>query len=322
MQVRTSNIRRAFTLIELLVVISLILVLATLAVLILPRLGDDQKSVRSADQLSMWLLIAKQRAYRDQAPRGIRLIRNIDDPTQAREAVYIERPEDYLSSNIQIPAPGGPANSGLIRGPDLTNGGTNYIVEAGDVLVFDSLENLPYNSHRIATVTYDAAYGGTVLTFAAADGNVRQINFGVPLPYPNNFTFRIVRRERPLAGEPVLQLPKDMIVDLRPDPPDASGGRMGYSYLPSDPFGVLPSLDVVFNQRGQLMGRNANEGKVILRVRNGSKPEDVGDQFLVVVYTRTGLIAVHPMELTVSPSGPPRYADPFFFTKDGKASGL
>ena len=80
----------------------MILVLATLAVLILPRLGDDQKSVRSADQISMWLLISKQRAYRDQAPRGVRLVRSVDDPNFVKELVYIEQPEDLVGTALYL----------------------------------------------------------------------------------------------------------------------------------------------------------------------------------------------------------------------------
>jgi prepilin-type N-terminal cleavage/methylation domain-containing protein len=333
MHVRTSDIRRGFTLIELLVVISMILVLATLAVLILPRLGDDQKSVRSADQLSMWLLISKQRAYRDQAPRGIRLVRsdpNLANPGyfEAHELVYIERPEDYLGTNLRVPAPGYPSppnNTALIGGVDLTNNNTNYIVAPGDFLYFDTLESLPYNSHRISDVQYVAALGGTVLTFGTAEvpPTPSVINGGFPIPVPNNNTFRIIRQERPLAGEPVLQLPKDMIVDLHLEPTTYPNQSVyGYSWMPGL-YTPSPNLDIVFNQRGQLMGTNSLYGKVILRVRNGSKPETVGDQFLVTVYSRTGLIAIHPMDITPHPMLPaPALNDPFRFVRDGNSSGL
>ena len=65
--------RGAFTLVEMLVVLFILVVLATLAVALVPRLGEQQKATRGADQVSGWLLIAKQRARRDRHPVGVRL---------------------------------------------------------------------------------------------------------------------------------------------------------------------------------------------------------------------------------------------------------
>ncbi len=334
MNPRSSNSRTGFTLIELLVVIALILVLATLSLLIVPRLGDDQRAVRTADQVSMWLLVAKQRAYRDQAPRGLRLIRS--DPTpgtpgynEVRELVYIERPEDFDGKGRPITVPAAPypppgRPTGFIANVDLTGttSGSNPIVEADDFLTFDSLETVPYNIHRIHSVSYSSVSPvGSTLTFGPVDPvdptiTPRTINNGNVVS--NSEGYHIIRRERPLAGESLLQLPKDMIIDLTPeDNPQVDPGTQGFSQFPGN------SLDIVFDQRGQLMGDNAAGGKVILRIRNGSKGRTEGDQLLVVVYARTGLIAVQPLDLTPSASGQPGYyANPFSFTMDGKASGL
>lgn len=65
--------RAGFTLVELLVVIVLLLVLATLAVLFVPRINERRKSAVGAEQVQSALLTAKQRAVRDQAPRGVRI---------------------------------------------------------------------------------------------------------------------------------------------------------------------------------------------------------------------------------------------------------
>src|SRR5256885_10419789 len=86
--------RSAFTLIELLVVIFIILVLASLALLLTPRMAEDQRVTRGADQVSGWLLIAKQRSFRDQVPRGVRLIPDASNQNWVKELEYIERPED------------------------------------------------------------------------------------------------------------------------------------------------------------------------------------------------------------------------------------
>ena len=64
--------RRGFTLVEMLVVITIIVVLATIAVLVAPRFGESQRISLAAGQVQGWLFNAKQRAYRDKLVRGLR----------------------------------------------------------------------------------------------------------------------------------------------------------------------------------------------------------------------------------------------------------
>ncbi len=76
---RHSLARRGFTLLELLVVLTLLAVLATLVVVyLIPAFQDNKNVVRGSDRVTTALVIAKQRALRDQAPRGVRFIQ---DPT-------------------------------------------------------------------------------------------------------------------------------------------------------------------------------------------------------------------------------------------------
>ena len=65
--------RTGFTLIELLVVMVLLAVLAALMIAFFPNAATSAREARAATQLQGWLNIAKQRALRDQAPRGLRL---------------------------------------------------------------------------------------------------------------------------------------------------------------------------------------------------------------------------------------------------------
>src|SRR5262245_33314561 len=65
--------REAFTLVEMLVVISMILLLAAVAILFVPRMNERQHASRGADRLQACLLIARMRALRYQQPRGIRI---------------------------------------------------------------------------------------------------------------------------------------------------------------------------------------------------------------------------------------------------------
>ncbi|MGL6095447.1 MAG: prepilin-type N-terminal cleavage/methylation domain-containing protein, partial [Fimbriiglobus sp.] len=65
--------RPGFTLVELLVAISIAILLAALAAgLINSGAFGSQRVISSADRVSGWLLIAKQRAQRDGQPRGVR----------------------------------------------------------------------------------------------------------------------------------------------------------------------------------------------------------------------------------------------------------
>ncbi len=350
--------RRGMTLIELVVVISLILVLLTLGLLISPRLAEDQRSVRTGDLISGWLYMCKNRAYRDQQTRGIRLIVGADG--NCHEIALIERPEDYRGGVLQVPSPfvgsigapydppnGKQGSTAFLHGIDLTNALNPIeepIVAAGDFLVFDSLEAIPYNSHRIAYLRYfpagaspQAPQGGTHIVCATYDMNWWSvINGGAPIPvgsaYGKSDQFRFVRQPRPLVGEPTLQLPRDMVVDLPPgvnlnppyDPANASNPSnaplsqaYGGTVLPG--LGQIDQLDILFSPRGQLQGSNSRDGKTILRIRNGTRGQFDGDQLLVVIYTRSGIISTHPVDVTPNAQG---QLDPYSFVRDGESSGF
>src|SRR5258708_6746854 len=93
---RSPRKRPGFTLIELLVVMTIMIFLATVAVLLLPRLNEGQRAGRGADQLQGWLLIAKQRALRSGLPSGLRFVDDPNNPTKfMTEVLYIEQPPDF-----------------------------------------------------------------------------------------------------------------------------------------------------------------------------------------------------------------------------------
>jgi prepilin-type N-terminal cleavage/methylation domain-containing protein len=341
-----QNSRRGFTLIELLVVMSLIIVLASLALAISPRVIEDQRTVRGADLTSGWLLVAKQRAVRDQQARGVRLVVSPDllnggSNTLAKEMVYIERPIDYRGGRLISPPsaaiPGYsdpnfpyPTAMVFVAGKDLTNGGppNEPIVAPGDFLVFDTLETIPYNSHRVWNVI--AVAGGTVVELAAIPipplfplPQPSVVNGGNPISGMLSTSFRFVRQARPMAGEPKLQLPRDIAVDLNQNiaPAGSAGGGGGPSFLQGVANGAADGLDIMFSPSGQITGSNGISGKVILRIRNSSRPSTDGDQLYVVVYTRSGLIATHPVNMTVNPATGALLL-PYQFLLDGNSSGF
>src|SRR5687768_11128018 len=85
--------RNAFTLIEILVVIAIIAVLASLAVYFIPSFQTSERAARGAGNLQTWLQSARQRAIRDQSPRGLRI--QFDPATgHASKAMYLEVPDD------------------------------------------------------------------------------------------------------------------------------------------------------------------------------------------------------------------------------------
>jgi type II secretory pathway pseudopilin PulG len=341
MATRQATSRHGLTMVEMLVVIGLILVLGTLTLTISPRIAEDQRAARTADLITGWLLSAKQRAYRDQQSRGIRLVVS-PDGTQARELMYIERPEDYRGGLLQVPSPfaTGPAPvpglmtvppayasaTAFVAGKDLTNGFpvNEKIVAEGDFLVLDTMESPPYNSHRIYHLTYvppgtpgAPPGGGTHIVCATYDGSsFSVINSGSPIVNLNNDRFRFVRQPRPLQGEQNLQLPRDMIVDLAL--PRAQGGSIlpGLTIAPPPP----DRYDIIFTPRGSLQGTNALLGKVVLRIRNATRDVRDGDQTFIVIYTRSGVIAAHPVNLDTDAAG--NLVDPYLFLRDGQTSGL
>lgn len=337
-----TQARRGLTMIELLVVIGLILALTTLAVMISPRLAEDQRAARTADLITGWLLSAKQRAYRDQQPRGIRLMVPLAGAPECRELMYIERPEDYRGGLLLVPSPfatgpapipgmmtlpPGSANAtAFVVGKDLTNGfpANEKIVAEGDFLVLDTMETPPYNSHRIYHLSYvppgtsgAPPAGGTHIVCASYDGtHFSIINGGSPIINLSSDKFRFVRQPRPLQGEQVMQLPRDMVIDLQL--PRAEGGTI----LPGREMAPPPPdwRDIIFSPRGSLQGTNSLTGKIVLRIRNSTRDVRDGDQTFIVIYTRSGVIAAHPVNLDTDAMG--NLLDPYLFLRDGQTSGL
>ncbi|HEV3145495.1 MAG TPA: type II secretion system protein [Gemmataceae bacterium] len=353
-----ARARRGFTLVELIVVIMIMVVLAMLVAIVAPRLREDHKVTRGAEQLQGWLFIAKQEAYRDKLPRGVRLVIDPNSPQGSlwvRECLYIEQPEEYRGGVIQVPSPyaaiiqpnpaAAPNNNPpqnatafITRGTpggtplDLANTGT---ILAGDFLTFDVA---PYTTHRIYQATFVPPQGntpgGTHLIFAAANYYPQ---------YPNGPTyhavpaqgaagaqiqaepsFHITRQAQPRAGESSLKLPKDIIVDLVEQGTSLSQapGLTGNVQISSAGDNAL---DIIFNPRGGVMGLNAAGGigqngpvgsTVMLWVRDSAKTFPQGEHILVAVYTRTGFIAAHPVDISAPP------ASWYNFVRDGKNSGM
>src|SRR5437870_5467459 len=109
--------RRAsgFTLVELLVVIGILLALLGMGFLIVPGSLERQKVGSAADRLQGWLFMARQRALRDQSPRGVRF--TVDPDKFVRTMQYIEKADDFTGGSLGVPQPGtggAPAGSAAV----------------------------------------------------------------------------------------------------------------------------------------------------------------------------------------------------------------
>jgi prepilin-type N-terminal cleavage/methylation domain-containing protein len=368
--VRRGN-RRGFTLVELLVVIIIISVLATLVLALGPRFADQQRTSSAAGQLQSWLLNAKQRAVRDRAPRGIRFIGNPSAP-YIYQFQYVEQPDD-ISGIVTGPrflgkdSMGNPvydSNQVMIQGATYSYGynvsGTppplfitspttmssaDYDIRTGDILY---LTNQEVRRRIVGPGVTPAA--GTYPPAGPAPGDLFSpaptwLNLDQPVSAPND-PFRIIRLPKPVPGEPTLELPKGVAIDVSTFPPGPTPPKP--TFPPAQiwqsriyPFlntGTDP-LDLVFSPSGQVIGPLASSGRICLWVRDVSlgDPNNIGANFgsavppgdntLIVIYTHTGQITAHQVDPTIATSNTAtttagKLQNPFSFTQSGTASGL
>lgn len=337
-----SQIRRAVTLLELLVVIGIILAIAALAAGVLPALRQKNNSAKAAAQVQGYLSISKQQAIRDRAPRGIRLVQDPLEPNVIRALQYIEVPDPTRFEQdpaapqqpyivISQTAAGDTDNFSV----SITNTRSNWDTVGalpGDYLVvtknngtnsyFFEIQSLS-NSPLSAVVK---ARSGLQALFPPASPS--------PLVSGPESDFLVIRRARPLVGEPAIQLPPQMTIDLRycavgkPQPALAPVTYYDQLNVPiclnSGYEGGQAMLDILFSADGELLGTVTD--KLILCV----KPEDgaAGEPTLVVLYARTGAIILQSASVnTLPPVGSfavpsPQFDSLFLFTEDGANSGL
>jgi prepilin-type N-terminal cleavage/methylation domain-containing protein len=291
--------RGAFTLVEMLVVMAIIIVLATIAVMIMPHITERTKAARGADNLQGWLLISRETALRDRVPRGLRLI--IDPTTRYVSTLqYIEQPDNLNIGNLyynvgnpnQVDIVGFDGSGGL----GLNNQG-NWPVQPGDFLQIQSGPSLKITAvlPNLTATPVTTSLQTLSPTYALALGQPPVLP---PLTIGNNFA--IIRAPRPRPSEAPLQLPTDIVIDMNQSIPGAIPGQ----------------YDIMFAPSGNVIGTLGNTtGKVILWVRDSTQdPANPGTQELITVFTRTGLIGAFPVNL----AGP----DPYFYTRDPRNSGM
>jgi hypothetical protein len=286
-----------------------------------------------------WLNLAKQRALRDQRPVGIRL--PAITGVYITELQYVELPGENVGGTVIVPYV--PPNAPTTFIPDykiiafIPSAAFNpsdpaAVIQARDVLSFPDKPMANYQPRRVVTVGAADSVGAYPVLLDQA------------LP-PTAFTTQshlFARKARPVVGEPVLQLPKDIAIDVDREPTLVGVPPKWYRmFPPTANNGGTGPFDILFAPSGQVIGAEGNLGsRICLWVRdvslntpgpNASKVDadhtdptflPPGENTLITVYTRTGHVTAHP----VDPAGlniPPTAAawNPFSFTQDAKSSG-
>jgi Tfp pilus assembly protein FimT len=340
---RTANRRSGFTLVELLVAVALAIVILGLVIYIVNSATfDSYKVVGAGDRLSQWLIQAKYRAMRDEAPRGLRLYINNGVVT---DCALIEEPQAWAPPNPNVRLHFVYLNDGTTR-PTGNNNRRVFVsfansllrddftnaVSAGDLL---QIPELGYSARllQIIPVATGPAPPGVpappsimprdLLAELILDDSGVNWGPGVELgaAYSNTAgeqnqstlivsNFGIYRRSQEVLGEPTLLLPRGMVVD------------MGASATGLPTTGVF---DILFSPSGQVFVNGAQSGFIGLLLRDANKlpgqptvalPAQydlAGEMVIVAIYTKTGMVATFPVA-----NGP----DPFLYAKEAVNAGL
>jgi len=293
--------RKGITLLELLVAMTLILVLASLTVLFMPNISEQARAARGGVMLQGWLNDAKQRALRDQGPRGLRLFIDSDSMVGSRIIVkkfqYVEQPDDYVVGQIQTMGYGTPT-------PDTTK-----------VVLSVSLNvDADPNNWAVQTGDYlEVLGGGTVHRIIVDPSNGNLIALQSPLPYAIGPTssFRIIRSPRP-TGDELLELPDQVGVDITQN--------VTYTRQPGD-FTLPGYFDVLFAPSGEVITSGVTRATLDFWVRDYNSSTDplAGDPTILAVYVRSGAVAAHPP--ATMPAAPPPNWTPYAYVEDGRSSG-
>jgi prepilin-type N-terminal cleavage/methylation domain-containing protein len=303
---RLSDRRPAFTLIELLVVMTIIILLAALALFVAPSFGEQQKTSLGASSVQGWLFVAKQRAYRDRLPRGVQFIPDAANPTWVRQMQYIEQPDDFPANfpgTVVAVTPGPPVvvQLSVPPGQDLSG-----FIKPGDFLV---LSGSSQEVHLIAGVTSPNLV--TLNDPVTPTTPTTTVTAGAGTPY------KIIRGVRPIDGEPLLNLTQDVVVDF--GSVTFGGSPQAMSQAPTATT-LGGNWYVLFTPNGGLQtsgGTLSTTGKVVLWVRDSIKDSPLdGQPTLITVYSRSGAIGAYPVNSDSTLGGP------WLFTQNGLNSGM
>jgi hypothetical protein len=195
----------------------------------------------------------------------------------------------------------------------------------------------PYPTNLLPATQATVPVAGTPQMYPTGYPPVGGANFFM------SYYFGLYRGSRPILGEPLLQLPANMAVDVTPfqdmAPLNALSAGDTLALSQNVPVNQVGDLEIVFNPNGTVLFANAgSSGKIILWLRdtrNSTVPPlmvtnynaatgdlqvdrkrlmDAGEHVLVSISTKTGAIATYPIF-------PPDQAEIYYGAADGGAAG-
>jgi prepilin-type N-terminal cleavage/methylation domain-containing protein len=340
--------RRAFTLVELLLVIGIILVLAALAAAAYPDISLGVRAASGADRLQSWLLNAKMRAKRDGRPTGLRLITFTPTGTFVfcNQMMYVQQPDDYAQgrcTGLTTPAtPAGAVQATITGNINASQYGASGTEDLFDVMPGDYFELYGGGPVRQiwtggSSIVYNAVPNTTTLTFNPNNFPTSPVNGsssspGVPTTFATGAlpNYRIIRQPRPLPGEPLLNFPEGIGIDLTVY--QSSPTTLAYSNPPSrtnmrDPntgAAIAAYFEILFSPTGAVVGSGSYRfynDQIFFWVRDLntfdiSADKSIGRPTIIAVQARSGFIAAFPVAPTTVST------DPFFYCKNARSSGM
>ncbi|MBI3865190.1 MAG: prepilin-type N-terminal cleavage/methylation domain-containing protein [Planctomycetia bacterium] len=340
-----------FTLVEMLVVIAILLLLAsiTLAVYNSNRSSDRMRSAARVAQSAF--MGAKDRAMHARNLRGVRLVRDLTDPSLVTGFVYLAPIENRSyggsiagsGTTIQILRPDA-NNDG--QGTDATSSDATILSGTGsgiDWVTLDTNGFLPWPAARVripATTGHwyvlQPVAGRTsppYYTQTRGSAVLLTLSTGFDAPdatFPNVVAVDTASGkascELELACEllPFHQptpLSSGIVIDLDQSSPNVQ------SLWPTTP--VPAHIDLMFSPRGMIGGATAGLGNLHFLLNdiadatqnlNPIDPRNRGDKLILTVNPQTGLVSTYPIDPT--DANQDGIADDLFrFAKQGKTAG-
>ena len=333
--------RRAFTLVELLVVLAIVLILAAVTIASVNFSYNADRMRAGGRQLQSFLMGARDKAIYANEARGVRLLLDPNDNHSVSAVQYIGAPQ---------------RETGMLTFNSATTGDTT-----GRTVSFISGTPWPSLSRRgflrvgnRIQIPQDTGAWFTISAFNAGSGLILLNRTNPDLAGTvNPISFTLELASTPLGDAQPVQLPRGTVIDL-------DGSQIPRVWRPlSLSASYSPQMDILFTPRGTVVGDTSALGIVHLMVSDASDvlkwksaingrnstsylvnslplvpAENTGatppvvpkDRIIVTITTRTGNVAVYPLNpvpqsSSSSPPGNPSLTiDPFLFAESGRVA--
>jgi prepilin-type N-terminal cleavage/methylation domain-containing protein len=341
--------RRGFTLTELLVVIAILLLLSTLALAVYNVNGSSDRTRSAARVAQSVFLGAKDRAMHAKQLRGVRLVRDLTDPSLVTSFVYLSPIANTTygsslssgASTVQILRPDA-NNDG--QGTDATSPDAMLVSGTGvDWLSLDSHGYLPWPAARIripaTTGNWYALQPIAGQTsppyYTQVRGSAVLLTLAIPFDSPDASSPSVVAVDvNSTKASCELELTSELLPFHQPIPL-SSGVVIDLDNSSPNVQGMWPTvptqthIDILFSPRGMVTGPISALGPLHFLLNSmGDAAQNLtpidarnkGDKLIVTLFPQTGLVATFPIDPTDA-NGDGLADDLFHFAKQGKTSG-